>query len=209
VRSASYYLERALQSGEQIEIGALRHAAEEARAEVLVLHNLFAQADVRGTSLKDFACTLLLAVISNTSLLLLQIGDGAVVVRVGGELKCLTEQLDREYVNEATFLVESTAINDAHVVDIAASKIDCVAIMSDGVQHLAVRYPSNEPFNEFFNPIFQYALSHGHLSEADRGAELDSLLSSEGVNSLTDDDKTLLLAVRELSPLPPLDSTEA
>ena len=68
--------------------------------------------------------------------------------------------------------------------------------MTDGVQHLAIAYPTNEPYPRLFGPLFEYADTHTHLDAETRAADLNAFLDSDAVNAETDDDKTLVLAVR-------------
>ena len=58
--------------------------------------------------------------------------------------------------------------------------------------------PSQEPHTPFFTPLFRFAAS---VEEDDEkrdaaGEQLAAFLSSERVNARTDDDKSLVLAVR-------------
>jgi hypothetical protein len=143
-------------------------------------------------NLCDLATTLLLAVATPDTLAVAQVGDGAIVYRdVHGLLHVLTTVEDREYINETSFLTGSALQNDVVCTVLTASEIDAIAIFSDGIQHLAIEYPTNIAHPPFFNPLFAFVSTE----DADP-RELDALLSSPQVNERTDDDKSLVLAVR-------------
>jgi hypothetical protein len=149
---------------------------------------------------RDVACTLIILVLDGDRLLLGQVGDGAAVVRACGRLECLTPAPVREYVNEATFLVTRGSLDDLFILDREASDVTAVALMTDGLQHLGIAYPENTPFEGLFDPLFAYASEHVQAAPESRAADVNAFLDSETVNTETDDDKTLLLAVRTTAP---------
>ena len=61
-------------------------------------------------ALRDFATTLLLAVVTPETLATLQVGDGAIVLRSGEELHVLAPAAVGEYVNETTFVTSADAV---------------------------------------------------------------------------------------------------
>ena len=64
-------------------------------------------------------------------------------------------------------------------------------MLTDGIQLLAVRYADNTAHEPFFEPLFEFAENPNSSN-----AELEEFLRSERVCERTDDDKTLVLAVR-------------
>ena len=154
-------------------------------------------AEMEGAALRDFATTLLLAVITRETLATLQVGDGAIVLRSASgedkELHVLTPQAVGEYVNETTFceVTSEDAVERVLIAVNASAPVDAVSMFTDGVQFLAVESRSNLAHGPFFAPLFAFA----GQAEADP-EELTSMLSADRVNELTDDDKTLVLAVR-------------
>lgn len=64
-------------------------------------------------------------------------------------------------------------------------------MLSDGIQLLALRYADNTAHDPFFRPLFEFA-----GNPASTNAELEEFLRSERVCERTDDDKTLVLAIR-------------
>ena len=141
---------------------------------------------------RELASTFLLAVIGPSFTAAVQIGDGGIVVEhENGEYKTLTYPEPTEYVNETTFLVSPNAINTAQII-ISDSKNQSVALFSDRLQMLALKYPEWEPFEPFFKPIFTF--SKKPLDSQISKTELTSLLMSPRVRERSDDDITLLLA---------------
>ena len=144
----------------------------------------------------DFACTCVIAVLQHDSLLLAQVGDGAVVVRDNGRLECITPPEQREYVNETWFLNSFKSIERLSIAEVDSCGLSAIAVMTDGVQHMAIHYPSHRPHSAFFQPLFRYMETEAHLNDSERSAELRTFLDSEQARAATDDDKTLIVGVR-------------
>ena len=126
----------------------------------------------------------------------LQVGDGALVCRHhGGALRVLTPVTDSEYINVTNFITGSTFQQDALCTVLPAAEIDAIAVFTDGLQYVAISYPQNIAHEPFFGPLFAFAgRANGDASD------LETLLNSARINEKTDDDKTLLLAVRHATP---------
>ncbi len=143
-------------------------------------------------TLRDFASTLLLTVATETHVAALQLGDGAIVFRSpAGALEVLAPPAAGEYVNETTFLTAPDPAAHAVLTVRPAAAVDGLALLTDGLQALALELATNTAHAPFFAPLFDYVAQQ----EAD-GEELVALLASDRVNDRTDDDKTLVLAVR-------------
>jgi Protein phosphatase 2C len=143
------------------------------------------------TSLRQLATTLLLVAVTDEHLATLQVGDGGIVVRESsGALRVLTDPGHGEYVNETNFVTSSRYLEECHCRVYPTHGVEAIAVFTDGVQFLAVRYADNTAHELFFAPLFGYAFQ----PDAD-AAELTKFLSSDRVNDLVDDDKTLVIAV--------------
>jgi hypothetical protein len=149
--------------------------------------------ETEGASLRDFATTLLLMVITGTHIATLQIGDGAIVLqRTDATLEVLSPAPTGEYINETTFLTSSDPLREALITSRQSPEVDAVALFTDGVQFLAIDYAANTAHLPFFAPLFRF------VADAEANPEeLTAMLASERVNQLTDDDKTLVIAVRK------------
>lgn len=139
--------------------------------------------------LGDLACTLLVAVLVGDRIHAAQVGDGAIVARRGGSFEVLAAGERGEFVNETCF-VTSSGWSDALRCE-SADGVDAVAVMTDGLQMLALDMSDGSAHAAFFEPLLAWA------SGADPdGRDLVVFLGSDKVNTRTDDDKTLALAVR-------------
>ena len=73
--------------------------------------------------------------------------------------------------------------------------VDALAMMSDGLERLAVDPVSNAPFAPFLESLFAFASSDQH-EPAVYSKALAQELRSDTVNRMTHDDKTPILATR-------------
>lgn len=153
---------------------------------------LEAEARVRGCSLGDLATTLHLAVVSGDHVLTGQIGDGAVVARCGPELVVLDPVLRGEYLNETVFVTSGAWVDEARLGTHALADVDALAVMTDGLQLLAFDVAAGRPHPGFFMPLWSWADDAPDAADA----ELAAFLASGRVRARTDDDVTLVLAVR-------------
>jgi len=149
-------------------------------------------------SARDFACTLVAAIIGEQSAVFAQIGDGVIVVPSNEEPDdyCYVFWPQKgEYANETYFATDPEAHTRLQY-DHVPRRIDEVAVLTDGIQNLALHYQTQSAHNPFFRPVFAW-LRPASENEIDRfTASLATYLASEKVNQATDDDKTLILATR-------------
>lgn len=140
----------------------------------------------------DLSCTLLIAAVGPFGLATGQIGDGAIVAGFDGDrsLTNLTPPSTSEYLNVTDFLTSDT-FREAAVIGYLDEQPDRLALMSDGVEHLAITGSDARPEHRFFEPLF-HRLSRGELDHA----QLAKLFRSQRVAAKTDDDMTLTLACR-------------
>jgi hypothetical protein len=144
---------------------------------------------------RDFSCTLLAAVVDPASAFFFQIGDGAIVYRGKGEayLPALWPQ-SGEYANCTWFVTDDDA--GKRLEWATARGVHELAVLSDGLQALALSLASREAHAPFFEPMFAAVrrVRPGRSERLQRG--LQDFLDSAPVNRRTDDDKTLVLATR-------------
>lgn len=149
-------------------------------------------ANQRQVPLRDLACTLIVTVATPTQVLTVQIGDGAVVVgTTTGELYSLTGPQVEEYANETTFLSSPTALEQMQS-NHWLHPPKYLAVFSDGLQRLALKFPGATPHPPFFRPLFDFL--EGETDKTKAQQELALFLASPRLTSRTDDDLTLLLA---------------
>jgi hypothetical protein len=151
---------------------------------------------------RDFACTLVAAIIGEDSAVFAQIGDGAIVVTSADEPDeyCYVFWPQKgEYANETYFATDPEAHTKAQYEHVSR-RIDEVAVLTDGIQNLALHYQTQSAHNPFFRPIFAWLRPASENYTNKFTASLAAYLASEKINQATDDDKTLILATRRPSP---------
>ena len=191
VEIAFQCLSRALDL-EQPDYGTLlREAAVEARKMVM------AEAREHGSEPRDLASTLLVAVVGPAGGAALQIGDGVIVVNDREDHFCWVFWPQRgEYANTTHFLTDDDALQRLQV-DTFPTKVVDVALMSDGLEPLALHYASCSVHEPFFRGMFQPLFDADGSNEiSDLCGSLERFLSSERVGTRTDDDVSLILATR-------------
>lgn len=142
-------------------------------------------------ALRDFAATLLIAIISSHWIAVAQVGDGAVVLQhTDGTLTSLTPRSYGEYVNETNFVTDEDYLLQTEYTTLPRANFRGIALLTDGLQMIALKRPENIPHQPFFAPLFRFTASPDATE-----VELRTFLESQRVNERTDDDKTLILAV--------------
>ena len=143
-------------------------------------------------ALRDFATTLLVAIVTPQWIVAAQIGDGAMVIQqADGSTMSLTPPFRGEYINETYFLTDTEYLIESDYFVTPCNGIQGIALLTDGLQLLAMNFPENTPHHPFFKSLFNFATGTEANAET-----LRRFLESERVCARTDDDKTLVLAVR-------------
>lgn len=141
---------------------------------------------------RDLATTLIVAIATPEFVAVAQIGDGvAVVSDRQGNLVPLTIPQYGEYINETTFLTSPQALDTAQVT-VWRGTTAKIALLSDGLQMLALEMDQGRPYVPFFSPLFHFVTQIKDENEAKD--QLVAFLRSPRIAERTDDDLTLLLA---------------
>lgn len=154
---------------------------------------IYAAADQQKTAARDYACTFMGVLGSPFATLLMQIGDGGIVVDVGTGLDVPITPMVGEYANMTNFVTDENA-NDVLAVAVLPARAVKVAAFTDGIQRLALNMATNTAHGPFFSPFFTVLATATEAQEDYLQTELVRFLSSPAVNERTDDDKTLALA---------------
>lgn len=187
----------------------------------LLMVEAFRQAHARLTELaaqmdaplRAFATTLTCAIAASEWLTMGRIGDGALVAETRDrELLASAPPPRGEYANETYFLTMDDALDHLDM-QTYGQPLRALAIMTDGLMRLALKLPDYTPHAPFFQPLLAFTAQAADAAQAE--TQLAAFLASDRVNARTDDDKTLVLAVRVLEPSAladvtmPLTQTEA
>ena len=141
--------------------------------------------------LKEFASTLIILLVNNEGHAFIgHIGDGAVVGKIKGKLEIVSEPEKSEYVNETTFLTSDGWKSALRLTEV--KKFNSLAIFTDGIQRgvLIKEGKGYLPYENFFNPLFDYA---SEVKDEQKASEdVEKLLKSENFQKISEDDKTLV-----------------
>lgn len=154
---------------------------------------IFERAEQNGGKARDYACTFLGVIASASTTLLMQIGDGGIVVDFGNGLEVPITPQSGEYANMTNFITDENAI-DVLKVAVFSDLLQRVAAFTDGIQRLALNLANNTAHSPFFTPFFTVLAKASADQEEGLQNELVKFLGSAAVNERTDDDKTLALA---------------
>lgn len=146
---------------------------------------------------RDLACTLLAVILAPTGGGALQIGDGVIVV---GDQPLTWRWVfwpqKGEYANTTFFLSDEAALAKAEVQALSDDVVD-VALMSDGLEQLAVQFASRKAHDPFFKSVLTPLHAETAEGESARLSQgLATMLASAAVRARTDDDASLVIATR-------------
>lgn len=154
-----------------------------------------AEADSLGVPIRQLATTLLFAAVAESWVAFAQIGDGVIAFAHEGEYRYAFWPENGEYANTTRFLTD-TDYADATRIDTFPLRLNEVGLLTDGLQALALDYAGNRAHTPFFRPMFETLRRHPTGDGKGISASLRAFLESPRVNDRTDDDKTLILAIR-------------
>lgn len=151
----------------------------------------------RQLSPRDFAATLVAVISDGTESVTVHIGDGCAVLKdVERNAWIASTWPDHgEYASTTHFLTDEPI---AHVrVTSYTGLISGIAVFSDGLERLVLDLRANEPYGPFFERMISPVVnSVARGKDRDLSLKLRAYLDGEQINNRTDDDKTLVLAVR-------------
>jgi len=167
---------------------------------LVMLHRISTEAE---HSIRDYACTLLAALVSENCCAFIQIGDGAIVVSENEEdgWNWVFWPQHGEFANTTNFLISPDAL-DVLEFESSPRRIEEIALFSDGLENLLLQNSEKAAHAPFFNTVFPpvRAATPGFSHELSQA--LHNYLVSPVICDRTDDDKSLMLASRRASPQP-------
>lgn len=145
----------------------------------------------RNCETRSLATTICAALIAPDFACYFQIGDGVMVARRHGIYGVVFWPQSGEYANSTNFLTSPQYEN--HLEFVATDTVcSDVALMTDGLERLALRFDTQTPHVPFFEPFFHAIRAAEDYTGLN--AALESFLASAPVRERSDDDKTLVLA---------------
>lgn len=152
----------------------------------------------RGRTPRDFATTLVLVMASPREVVTAHVGDGAIVARdnESGAWAVLSEPHNGEYASTTFFVTDD--LQPALRIARFANHFDALAAFSDGIENLVIDSATGEPSDGFFNPMAKPLNTSTAIGKDDAlSRSLAAFLASDRLNERTDDDKTLIVAVKK------------
>ena len=152
-----------------------------------------AEAVSRQCETRELATTLCTAILSPAGSVFFQIGDGAMILGRDGLYGVVFWPQSGEYANSTNFIT-SNEYRERMEFFATPTRFSDVALFTDGMERLALRFDSQTPHMPFFDPLFRALRATDDVESLGEG--LRKFLSSDPVQNRSDDDKTLILASR-------------
>ena len=167
---------------------ALQSAVRSGRGGVVTIARP-AQMPGKPLDVREYACTIMVAVVSESLIGVAHVGDGCVVAGDGEQWQILSAPDNGEFANETKFLTNPR--NLPRVTVVSRSDISCLAVTTDGLQDVAFSRRSL-PYKRFWTPLYR-ALSRRSSTAPNR--VLDALLQKVDAAGKAIDDCTISVCV--------------
>lgn len=149
------------------------------------------EAVLRECEVRELASTLCAAIIGPATSCFFQIGDGAMILRKQGVYGVVFWPQSGEYANSTNFLTSPKYDSQLEFIS-TDTRCSDIALMTDGLERLALRFDSQTPHVPFFDPFFRAIRATKDYTGLNES--LQAFLGSGPVRDRSDDDKTLILA---------------
>ena len=164
-----------------------------------IAQQLEKDAHASGHHVRDYACTLLAAIVADDAAAFLQIGDGAIVTSHGEEdgWSWVFWPQHGEFANTTNFIVSENAVQVLEF-DLAPRRIEEIALFTDGIENLVLHHGNKAVHHPFFNALVKPIRSstvYGY--DQDLSEKLAAYLGTPAFCERSDDDRTLLIASRK------------
>jgi hypothetical protein len=162
-----------------------------------IRENIAELAGAANSEMRDYAATLLLAILGQTHSAFAQLGDGALVVLTPEQdWSWVFWPMHGEYSNSTFFVTDAAALQTLQI-ESWARPVHEVAAFSDGLEPLVLDFKERTAFQPFFARMFRpMRASKADGADETLTHELTAYLNSPPVTSRADDDLTLVLATR-------------
>jgi hypothetical protein len=163
------------------------------------------RAEIADLSPREFACTLLGAVVGQDRAAFFQIGDGAIVVSNRAEpddYGWIFWPQHGEFANQTNFVIQDNAL-EVLEFELEDRCVDEIAMFTDGIERLVLDLQNKTAHAPFFRPLFGWLAKTEPAAAGEKiptSEVVSRYLGSKQINDRTDDDKTLILASRRPAP---------
>jgi hypothetical protein len=145
---------------------------------------------------KDFAATSVSVISTGSQTVIAHVGDGCAVLREAYSGRWIAPS----WPQHGEYAATTYFVTDADVLQLkikrVESEISAFAVFSDGIERLALDFAAKEPSHKFFDKIAApISASSCKGRDGTLSRSLKAYLGSSAVNSRTDDDKSLVVAV--------------
>ncbi len=152
------------------------------------------KADAEHHAVQSYACTLILILFFNKTAIVAHIGDGAVIAKIQQRYQLISPPEEQEYINEVTPITSSLWEKSLRISSFF-SDIDNITAFTDGCQRSILTksngvLEANGPFLEAF-----YRYLKNFPTRTEKEGILKELVGSKKFSEISDDDKTLVIAV--------------
>lgn len=148
-----------------------------------------------GCQMEDLYTTVTVAVVCSDATHVIQVGDCACAVLAEGEWSVPIWPMNGRYANLTWFLHDFPHTKWAYAL--LESRVDALAVFSDGPAELLLQRKEQKPFAPFFDQVIPHLLTAPEAGRSrEISAEVVEFLDSPRVCAQTLDDKTLILAAR-------------
>ncbi|MFA5331266.1 MAG: PP2C family serine/threonine-protein phosphatase [Methanoregula sp.] len=145
--------------------------------------------------MRDYACTLLGVIARDNGAVFFQIGDGGIVINQEDSYRTVFWPDQGEYANTTFFITDEKYLD--HIRFEQSSEIPKeIAVFTDGLQNLVLSFSQKSVHAGFFKPLFTALTQKPDNPFTGLTQHLKNLLSRTDISERSDDDKTLILAVR-------------
>ena len=111
-------------------------------------------------SSREFACTILAAIVGNDYAAFFQVGDGAIVI-LNPESETKEETYEQNFwpdkgeFENTTYFITDPMVKKNIMFDPLDRRVEEISLFTDGIQHLTLHYQSQTVHNPFFKPMFK------------------------------------------------------
>jgi len=177
----TYYLEK-------IDEGILYHIVSRIRDFILL------ESQWEGYSLRDYACTIVGAVIGEKKAIFFQIGDGGIVIKENKNFNVVFWPIEGMYVNMTNFITDKNYENNLRVT-ISNNYLEGLTLFTDGLQRQILDMQKREAYQRFFDYVFDI---FDKYDDSNILEEFYLLLDGNEIRKRSDDDRTFIIAKKRI-----------